>query len=213
MYRVLISPDLLERVIFPISEIHGSRNTVFEFCEYEPHRKYEKQAQTLHKVPATDVEKWVERSTRSLRFGFELGLSSRVFLTNAHDLKMHIPMLDLKGTQQSGIAAINSFLQGEMPQAGHFSWFASGRSFHAYGDQLLDEACWERFLGCLILLGTASNSPVPDIRWIGHRLKDGFCCLRLTNNSNRFKRVPALLTNVSLYRREIRHSSKEEFVN
>ncbi|MFH1706020.1 MAG: hypothetical protein ABH867_03900, partial [Patescibacteria group bacterium] len=50
----------------------------------------------------------------------------------------------------------------------------SGRSFHYYGNYLMNEKEWRVFLGDCLLSGLA------DPRYMGHCLKDGCAALRLS---------------------------------
>ncbi len=67
----------------------------------------------------------------------------------------------------------------------------SGRYFHYYGDYLLSEEEWLRFMADF-LMPCVLVSP----RYIGHRLYDGYCTLRLTtgvNHKTQFPRVISVL--------------------
>jgi hypothetical protein len=51
----------------------------------------------------------------------------------------------------------------------------SGKSFHFYGYSTLTPSQWLQFLGkCLLLV------PISDARYMGHRMIDGACTLRLS---------------------------------
>lgn len=63
----------------------------------------------------------------------------------------------------------------------------SGRSYHYYGLQLLSEEDWRRFLGRCLLL-----APPVDVRYVAHRLIDGYCVLRVSANSRKPK-VPSVV--------------------
>jgi hypothetical protein len=52
----------------------------------------------------------------------------------------------------------------------------TGKSYHFYGFDVLDEKQWTQFLAKCLLL-----SPLVDTRYIAHRLQIGTCVLRLTS--------------------------------
>lgn len=64
---------------------------------------------------------------------------------------------------------------------------ASGRSYHFYGLELLSEEEWRRFLGRCLLL-----APPVDVRYVAHRLIDGYCVLRISANARKPK-VPSVV--------------------
>jgi hypothetical protein len=54
----------------------------------------------------------------------------------------------------------------------------SGRSYHFYGLQTLTQAEWVRFMGKCLLL-----TSLTDVRYVGHRLMEGLCDIRVTEKS------------------------------
>ncbi len=62
----------------------------------------------------------------------------------------------------------------------------SGRSYHFYGFDLLDQGDWLQFMGKCLLI-----APLTDSRYIAHRLIDGACALRITPDKNHPK-VPTV---------------------
>lgn len=64
----------------------------------------------------------------------------------------------------------------------------SGRFQHYYGDFLLDEDEWIKFMA-EFLMPTVLVSP----RYIGHRLHDGYCTLRLTADGQYKLKVPEVV--------------------
>lgn len=82
---------------------------------------------------------------------------------------LHIPMMDF--CEGSSLSAIEHFLR-KIGQEGVI--LASGRSYHFYGTDLMDE--YERFG----FLGDCMLSGLADPRYIGHQLKNPFSTLRLS---------------------------------
>ncbi|MFC1789657.1 hypothetical protein ACFLYY_01625 [Patescibacteria group bacterium] len=86
----------------------------------------------------------------------------------------HIPMMDFynkKEGKEQTLGDIRSFLE----RVGHKGVILhSGRSFHFYGNFLMNETEWMSFLGDCMLSGLA------DPRYIAHNLKDGYGILRIT---------------------------------
>lgn len=64
----------------------------------------------------------------------------------------------------------------------------SGRYKHYYGDFMLDNDAWTRFMA-EFLMPTTIVSP----RYIGHRLRDGYCTLRLTADGQYKPKVPEVV--------------------
>ena len=106
------------------------------------------------------------------RKGYVLAVSSLVRIESGHE--RHIPMMDFQCPVEDAlyldylIAGLKSFA----PAPGVI--LDSGRSYHYYGCALLTSEEWRKFLGqCLLLV------PLTDIRYVGHRLFDGECVLRI----------------------------------
>lgn len=100
--------------------------------------------------------------------------------------RRHIPMMDLKsrvsGFNQRAIVDLFKSVRNEPGVL-----LDSGNSYHYYGLQTVDESSWRAFLGeCLLF------SPVVDSRYVGHRLIDGFCVLRVSEAAHK-SRVPAVV--------------------
>lgn len=118
----------------------------------------------------------VVRSSDSSTFGLSaaeneiINLHSRVMTPNGY---LHIPMMDLNcSISDENLQKVKEYasafgLEGVVLQ--------SGRSYHYYGLHLLSERSWvEEFIAPSML------AEVCDIRYIAHKLKDGFITLRLT---------------------------------
>lgn len=88
----------------------------------------------------------------------------------------HLPMMDFscKPTPQS-LRIVTKALKLMGQEKG--AVVSSGKSFHYFGFQILTEIGWREFLGRCLLL-----SPITDSRYIGHRLIDGSCSLRISPN-------------------------------
>ena len=194
MSDIFPSHDVYKHVIVPIMKKYGRNNLVFELCVYEPHRKYEKPKQTLHRVSALDLEDEVNFLNSSENQNYEIALSSRVFLRSSLETAHHIPMIDMKGTHKTGLLEIENYLVNQIPELSNLLWFKSGRSFHAYGTHLLDSSLWYVFMAKLIML-CAKNKQLlqPVQKWLSHRQSDSFACLRLTNRTKKFRCTPSLL--------------------
>lgn len=64
----------------------------------------------------------------------------------------------------------------------------SGRSYHFYGFKILAHEDWVRFMANCLLF-----APLSDVRYIGHRLLEGACDLRITEIEGKFPRVVAVV--------------------
>lgn len=65
---------------------------------------------------------------------------------------------------------------------------SSGRFYHYYGNFLLDETDWIKFMS-EFLMPVIIVSP----RYIGHRLFDGYCALRITSDDDFKPKVPEVI--------------------
>lgn len=114
----------------------------------------------------------------NLPSGYGLAACSRVSLRSKQDA--HIPMLDFRcPCSDENAQAIKRMLAFAGCHDGIL--VESGRSYHFYGTTLLSEAGWIEFMGRALLF-----APIVDSRFIGHRLVDGRCRLKVTDPRNGF---------------------------
>ena len=110
--------------------------------------------------------------------GYGLAACSRVML--ASSWAAHIPMLDFRcPCSEENAKAIEKMLTLAGCHEGVL--VESGRSYHFYGTSLLSEARWIEFMGRALLF-----APIVDSRFIGHRLADGQCRLKVRDPQNGF---------------------------
>lgn len=64
----------------------------------------------------------------------------------------------------------------------------SGRFFHYYGNFLLSENEWIKFMAAFLMPCVLVSS-----RYIGHRLHDGYCSLRLTTDTKYKTKIPEVI--------------------
>ena len=145
---------------------------------------------------AAGKEKWLSRAEITqdnlykmigdLKEGRVLSVLSKVVLKRQETL--HVPLMDFsEGSLEPShnLARIVSFL--ECAGYGNGVVLFSGRSFHYYGNYLMDERKWRGFLGDCLLSGLA------DPRYVGHREKDGYGILRISACSLR-PRMPKVVS-------------------
>jgi len=100
-----------------------------------------------------------------------LALQSRVLLRDGNS--RHIPMLDFH------VPASDRSLRSVMTvlKVLRLSGFVllSGKSYHFYGDELMEEGELCRFLGKALLF-----TPIVDRAWIAHQLMASACALRVS---------------------------------
>lgn len=116
--------------------------------------------------------------------GRALGVISKVGLSGTDDV-FHIPMMDFRCEVLSGnLAKIEEFLR-LFGQKGAILF--SGKSYHYYGIELLSQEEWLVFLGrCLLFCDPKDPRYVyTDIRYVGHRLIDGYTNLRISKETRR----------------------------
>ena len=84
----------------------------------------------------------------------------------------HIPLMDFSCVDScTNLKKVEWFLK-EIKQQGVI--LSSGRSYHYYGVNPMNEREWSNFIGDCLLLDLV------DTRYVGHRLKDGCGILRLS---------------------------------
>lgn len=121
--------------------------------------------------------------------GQELAVHSDFRL--ASEERVHLVMVDMATGAKAHLEKLRSFL-GDNPFQ-KIAWFSSGRSFHGYGEDLLIERDWIKFMGLLLLANRPRLEPTVDPRWIGHRLLAGYAALRWTRNTSHYLVPPSAI--------------------
>ncbi len=130
------------------------------------------------------AEQFVQDKIRGLKSNFVLAVCSKCHLADGSIA--HIPMLDFRCKPSPGNEQkVESSLRAVGQRSGYV--LESGRSYHYYGLDLMDEKSWIQFMGKCLLL-----SPVVDSRYIAHRLIDGASALRI-NTSCRHPKQPTVV--------------------
>ncbi len=122
----------------------------------------------------------------SLLIGEELAFHSQIF---DFGVTYHLPLIDF-GKVDRGI--IDSSVLRDLAEHWNMSFniYNSGRSYHAYGNRLLNHDDWLRFMGSLLLLNKPSGFKLIDERWVGHRIMAGYSALRWSCNTKQYKKIP-----------------------
>ena len=103
--------------------------------------------------------------------------------------RRHLVMVDMSTSSRAHLEKLRAYLGDNFfPQ---IAWFASGRSFHGYGKDLLHEQEWVKFMGLLLLANKPGMENTVDPRWIGHRLLAGYAALRWTKNTAQYLVPPS----------------------
>ena len=121
--------------------------------------------------------------------GYELAIQSDLMLTTGE--RQHLVMVDMSTAARAHLDKLRVFLGDHFFQ--QIAWFASGRSYHGYGEKLLSQSEWVQFMGLLLLANKPRLEPTVDPRWIGHRLLAGYSALRWTRNTSHYLLQPARL--------------------
>jgi hypothetical protein len=128
-----------------------------------------------NELRSIDVVRFSAESIRtmaaSLDSGRLLALQSRVLLSDG--TFRHIPMLDfhVKASDQS-VGIVETILE-VLGMSGFV--LSSGKSYHFYGGELLEEFALPGFLGKALLF-----SPIVDRAWVAHQLMESACALRIS---------------------------------
>lgn len=98
----------------------------------------------------------------------------------------HIPMMNFhpEGIRLETIIEVLNNIVGKRGVV-----LDSGRYYHYYGDFLIEEKDWIKFIGDF-LAPCVLVSP----RYIFHRLKDGYCSLRLTSDKQYKPKIPEVVS-------------------
>ena len=174
------------RSLSPLMEAHTEIN--FSIYHYHP-QSFSDERLNFY-IPLRDLSfDWLEDTLQKLKPGQELALHSAVVI---NDEVCHIPMIDC-GSKTDTKA--NSALLKTLSERWNFELkiYSSGRSFHGYGDRLISDKNWVRYMGELLLLNLPGKAKVIDTRWIGHRLIAGYSSLRWSCNSSQYKKFPTLV--------------------
>jgi len=102
--------------------------------------------------------------------------------------RMHLVMVDMSTSARAHLEKLRGFLGDNFFQ--RISWYASGRSFHGYGESLMEQEEWVEFMGLLLLANQPRLEHTVDPRWIGHRLLAGYSSLRWTCNTSHYLTLP-----------------------
>ena len=186
----------MHSVDFPSAQIElalnqSNRVAALEFSVYDS-RDSAQNSRRVFVVKLQALRTWWDRMAGSLYRHEEIGLNSRIQLADGDEL-LHLPMVDLRGGDPSTLERVSMFIRAECPEIRAMNWFKSGRSFHGYGVGLLDERRWRYFMGTLLLFREEEATVSVDTRWVGHRLRDGYGCLRLTKNTAVYAEYPSPL--------------------
>lgn len=122
----------------------------------------------------------------SLNNGEELAFHSQIF---DFGRQYHFPLIDF-GNVDRGVIDSSVLRDLSSHWQLNFNIYNSGRSYHAYGDRLINHDEWIKFMGSLLLLNKPSGFKLIDERWVGHRIMAGYSALRWSFNTNHYKRIP-----------------------
>lgn len=144
---------------------------------------------TQNPMPAEHEQLALEQFCRKLASGAWQGLPGRRLVSLSSRMwteagQAHLQMLDLSVPANSEHA-----VQTVRDAAGVLGvkgiLVKTGRSFHLYGDVILEWDEYVQFLARAALL-----APVVDSRWVLHQILDGQASLRVSNNLERDQSMP-----------------------
>lgn len=166
-FHFLIKAFANKEVVFTFSKYIYTPDTLFDEREI-----FELTAQEL------TIER-INLEIASLQSNQELALHSNIRIKKgSRCLSYHIPMIDFL-IEENLSRDVYFRMKNYIPNVlSSMSFFSSGRSFHGYSSQLLNNKEWHQFMGCLLLVNPINHQGIIDNRWIGHRLVGGFSSLR-----------------------------------
>lgn len=176
-----------------IKPLFSKEQSIFTFSKYTytPDTLFDDRE--IIEIPGKEIsDEWVNKTIESLRHDQELALSS---IIKVRGRTLHIPMIDLAASEISGHEIFSRMSRYvSRPVLMNMSFYASGRSFHAYSTALLPPKDWISFMGQLLLVNPKNQAEVIDSRWIGHRLIGGYGSLRWSNNSKHYLGEPTAIS-------------------
>lgn len=153
----------------------------FDIYEYIPQSIIDNRT-SFNMKPIDVTEEWLKNILETLPITKEICLSSKVVIGNE---VLHIPMIDFATENETDIRIVEELLPVQP------TYYASGRSFHAYFPTLIDDDQWSKFMGGLLVCNDGKD--IVDDRWIGHRLIGQFSSLRWSCNTKQYKKFPTYL--------------------
>jgi hypothetical protein len=181
----------LSQVYAAMESIKGIESPLFSLSIYENGIPGSGKTfrRVIQEIKAISIES-LSAAVKSVPANHELALNSRII---SGGKLFHMGFIDFSCDTVDDY--FYSAIEKLKTQYQHKLWILdSGRSFHGYQDVLLSERQWYDYLGCLLLLNDykISNREIVDSRWIGHSLRQGFSALRITRNTEAYKRSPSV---------------------
>lgn len=168
---------------------HGVIAVPVSYYTYKPRTVEDKR--TTWEIAISDFlnEEYMANVIEKTPGGQEMAIHSNVQINGGQTA--HLVMIDMSTSARAHLEKLRAFLGDNFYQ--QISWYASGRSFHGYGTELLSQENWYQFMGLLLLANQPNLEPTVDPRWIGHRLIAGYAALRWTKNTSQYIGVPSKL--------------------
>lgn len=158
----------------------------FSYYSYTPQTVEDRRSSFIMSVEQFLDEAEVYRAMENAGKERELAVHSDLLMRDGR--RLHLVMVDMSTSARAHLEKLRGFLGNNFFQ--RISWYASGRSFHGYGESLLEQDEWVQFMGLLLLANQPRFEPTVDPRWIGHRLLAGYASLRWTCNTSHYLTLP-----------------------
>jgi hypothetical protein len=158
----------------------------FSYYAYTPQTVEDKRSSFIMSVEQFLDGAEVYRAMACAGKGQELAMHSNLLMRDGR--RLHLVMVDMSTSARAHLEKLRGFLGDNFFQK--ISWYSSGRSFHGYGESLLERDEWVQFMGLLLLANQPHLEPTVDPRWIGHRLLAGYASLRWTCNTSHYLTLP-----------------------
>lgn len=161
-------------------------DTILSFSRYRYYPQSFKDEREVFELPLYNLDKSsLFDMLMDLDDTQELSLNSNIQTLNS---KLHLPLIDFGGKDSKLLES--TFKEFCTLWDMNFQIYSSGRSYHAYGNKLLSESDWIKFMGSLLLINIPGSSKIIDDRWIGHRILAGYSSLRWSKNTSHYKKYP-----------------------
>jgi len=197
----LLRESMAQRVI------DSSAQQEFSIYEYTPRSLRDARREFL--IPVSQInEQTILSLIMDIPHQCELAVNSRVY---SFGQVYHIPMIDF-GYKGGSPAESDQLMEFCRYWNMAFYVYSSGRSYHGYGNRLLDPMNWIKFMGSLLLLNQPSGYKLIDERWVGHRILGGYSSLRWSKNTSHYKKFPTFCGSISPDRVDISPSGEQHFL-
>ncbi len=191
------------KVIELISKLNIPNNSIFHFSTYQYSYRRNIDLRKYLTVKSQDITiEWLKKTLDNLELEWNLSFHGNISFPNGQEY--FLPLIDFNTRRiDDEILEIINFRLSKSKEILKYknilqemTIYSSGRSFHGYGNTLLEFSEWKSFTVAILLLNYTrlynELDTIVDTRWVAHRLLSGYPFLRWSNNSDHYYQYPKL---------------------